>query len=215
MAKRWSKSSDLKSGEQTLEYPRELYRCKTVLFLHAGLLDVFRCVYVQYSARLSAWIYNICSPLDRNTISVCAGPPDRKCVNQGAGGREWVLGIRHVLSKLPSIRFYSVWQVKRLLREVSCKNSSKNDLTTIFCCFLSKQSCSLVSVGRGMQQTILCICFTHSSQHDANNEPSEGPDADEGGGTAAGDPGQSPHRTQEDGQKPCLQQLTLPTWTNS
>ena len=57
-------------------------------------------------------------------------------------------------------------------------------------------------------------CFTHRSQHDPNNEPSEGPDADEGGGTAAGDLGQSPRRTQEDGQKARLQQLTLPTCTD-
>lgn len=53
--------------------------------------------------------------------------------------------------------------------------------------------------------------FTYSSEHDANNEPSEGPDADEGGRTVAGDLRQSPQRTQENGQKPRLQQLTLPT----
>lgn len=58
-------------------------------------------------------------------------------------------------------------------------------------------------------------CFTHSSKHDANNEPSEGPDADEGGGTAAGDLRQSPRWTQKNGQKPRLQQLALPTWTNN
>lgn len=55
---------------------------------------------------------------------------------------------------------------------------------------------------------------THSSQHDANNEPSESPNADEWWGAATGDLGQSPHRTQENGQKPCLEQLTLPTCTN-
>lgn len=57
-------------------------------------------------------------------------------------------------------------------------------------------------------------CSTHSSQHDANYQPPEGPDADERRGTAAGDLGQGPQRTQEDGEKARLQQLTLPTWTH-
>ena len=56
--------------------------------------------------------------------------------------------------------------------------------------------------------------FTYSSQHDANNEPSESPDGDVGGRTAAGDLRQCPHGTQEDSQKASLQQLTLPTWAN-
>lgn len=58
------------------------------------------------------------------------------------------------------------------------------------------------------------MTLTHSSQHDANNEPPEGPDADEGGGTAAGNLGQSPGRTQEDSQEARLQQLALPTYTD-
>lgn len=40
---------------------------------------------------------------------------------------------------------------------------------------------------------------TYRSQHDPNNEPPESPDADEGGGAAAGYLGQSPHRTKENG----------------
>lgn len=56
--------------------------------------------------------------------------------------------------------------------------------------------------------------MTHGSQHDANDEPPKGPDADEGGGTAAGNLGQSPHRTQEDSQEARLQQLALPTCTD-
>lgn len=56
-------------------------------------------------------------------------------------------------------------------------------------------------------------CSTHSSQHDANYQPPEGPDADERRGAAAGHLGESPQRTQEDGEKTRLQQLTLPTLT--
>lgn len=55
---------------------------------------------------------------------------------------------------------------------------------------------------------------THSSQHDANYQPPEGPDADEWRGAAAWDLGQSPQGTQEDGEETRLQQLTLPTWTH-
>lgn len=80
-----------------------------------------------------------------------------------------------------------------------------------------KVKISLRAFKRKKINSPICLsvrCFTHSSQHDANNKPSEGPDANEGGGAAAGDPGQGPHRTQEDGQKPRLQQLTLPTWTD-
>lgn len=68
-----------------------------------------------------------------------------------------------------------------------------------------------------MQQDF-CVfinCYTHSPQHDANNEPSEGPDTDERRGAPVGNLGQSPHRTQENSQEARLQQLTLPTCTNN
>lgn len=61
----------------------------------------------------------------------------------------------------------------------------------------------------------ILLCCTHSSQHDADNEPSEAPDADERGGAAAGDLRECPHRTQKNGQKASFQELTLPTWTTN
>lgn len=56
---------------------------------------------------------------------------------------------------------------------------------------------------------------TYRSQHDPNYEPPESPDADEGGGAAAGYLGQSPHRTKENGEKARLQQLALPAWNKT
>lgn len=131
--KRCSKSSDLKSGGQTLEYPRELYRCKMVWFL--GLLDVFRCVYVQ------------CMPFCSNLQYLLSPRQESVSVQDLQTGNvlvkvlvavKWVLGIRHVLSKLQSLSFYCVWQVKQPPRGVSCKNSSRSDLVAIFLLFSVK-----------------------------------------------------------------------------
>lgn len=67
--------------------------------------------------------------------------------------------------------------------------------------------------GKGMNVHV--IAYTDRTQHDANDEPAEGPDGDERRRTTARHRGQTPQRTQEDPQETSFQKLAFPTCTHT